>query len=648
MKPRAELLILFFLSLSVQAVEPTIDELSTLSLEELMSLELVVTSAAKKPQKVADAAAAIYVLTNKDIHRSGAKTLAEVLRLVPGVHVARINAHKWAVSVRGFNSQFSSKLQVLIDGRSIYSHLVANVIWDTHNPLLDDIERIEVIRGSGSSLWGANAMNGVINIITKHSRDTQGNLLITGGGNEEKLFGAFRHGGKINDDSYYKFYGKFYERDSGDSLNGAKTNDLSRGFQGGFRSDIKLTERNQITLQGDYFEGEEEENLTSELLPKQAIDTKPKQINILGRWQHTGIQGDELALQFYFNREEWDNDITSPALPDFHIDTYDIDFQHRLNLFENNEVTWGLGYRLIVDSFENSVLTTFRQKHRKIPLYSGFIQDEITLIPGFWRLIVGSKFEHNDFTGFEFQPTIRTIFKWTNHTFWGAISRSTRTPSRSEDGIINNTGIANSPLTVRFINASNLKSEELTSFEIGYRFKFSERLNFDLTAYYNDYDHLVESNSTTLAFPTLIVDAAYTGDATTMGFEAAMDWHPSDTFTLKLTYTYLDDKNTFLPSGNSSETSPHHQASLFTAYQISPLLEFDMTTRVVDQVDGYNIDSYVGIDMRLAFKPYKGLELSVVGQNLFDSHHPEFGEKSSETTPTEIERSLYGQLSWKF
>ncbi len=643
-----------FISFPLFANDTLLGDLSKMRLEELMAVDVIVTSAAKKPQKLGNAASAIYVLTGNDIHRSGATTLAEILRLIPGVQVARITAHKWAVSVRGFTSQYSSKLQVLIDGRSIYSHLLANVIWDTSNPLLDDIERIEVIRGSGASLWGANAMNGVINIITKHSKDTQGNLLVAGGGNEEKIFGAIRHGGKITDGSYYRFYIKSFEHDNGGSIDNAKTNDLSRGFQGGFRTDIKLTEQDELTFQGDYFEGDEEENLTEASFPEQSIDTKPIQYNVMGRWQHTGTEGDQLALQFYFNREQWDNNISSPALTDYRIDTYDVDFQHQFNFFEQHEITWGVGYRLVSDSYKNrlipdSAINIYPQRHRKIPLYSGFVQDEITLMPGFWRLIVGSKFIHNDYTGFEIQPTVRTIFNWENQTFWAAISRSTRTPSRAEDrSVFSKHNIVGSQLTMNFITPIRLRSEELISFEIGYRFNFSPHLSFDFAAYYNDYDRLLDINSTTLMFPTLITDTEYSGKATVMGFEAAMDWRPVDSLAVKLTYTYLDDSSTVSLISNNAETAPHHQATLFASYDLSSQWEIDVISRFVDQIDEYDIAAYIAIDTRLAFKPIKGLELAVVGQNIFDSHHPEFDESTLETTPTEVERSIYGKVSWQF
>mgnify|MGYP003860045159 CR=1 FL=1 len=637
-----------FISLPLYADELSIEKLSQLNLEELMSLDIIVTSAAKKPQKLANTASAIYVLTNNDIRRSGATTLPEVLRLVPGVQVARINAHKWAVSVRGFTSQYSSKLQVLIDGRSIYSHLTANVIWDISNPMLEDIERIEVIRGSGATLWGANAMNGVINIITKHSKDTKDNLLIAGAGNEEKHFAAARHGGEIADGSHYRFYIKSFEHDDGGSINGAQTNDLSRGFQGGFRSDLKVSNQDELTFQGDYFEGEEEENLTAVSLPKKSIDTKPVQYNLLGRWQHTGSQGNELTLQFYFNREQWDNDISSPALPDFNIDTYDIDFQHRFKAFERHDITWGLGYRLISDSYEDSTLVRYHPKHRIIPLYSGFIQNEIDLIPGFWHVIIGSKFEHNDYTGFEIQPTIRTLFNWDDQTLWAAISRSTRTPSRAEDNSSFTDGVAGAPLTINFINASNLKSEEMISYEIGYRFKFNKRLGFDLSAYYNDYGRLVDISSTNQNGSVITIDTSFTGDATVLGFEAAMDWRPIDSLTVKLSYSFLDDSSTVSDTSSNTEAAPHHLTTLFTSYDISRQWEFDFITRAVDQIDEYDIAAYIAIDTRLAFKPINGLELSVAAQNLFDSNHPEFGEKGIETTPTEIERSIYGKVSWQF
>lgn len=640
------LLLLTIVSENVISGSEIVD-VTELNLEQLMMQELVVTSATKKPQKLSDVASAIYVLTQDDIRRSGATSLPDLLRLVPGVHVARITAHKWAVSIRGFNSQYTAKLLVLIDGRSIYSHLNAGVVWDIHNPMLEDIDRIEVIRGPGASLWGENAMNGVINIITKPSNATQGNLLVAGGGNEDKVMTSFRHGGKIFNSGHYRLYGRYFNRDDGGSFKRAPADDRADGFQVGARTDINWSDNDLFTLQGDYYQGNEKETLS--VSTPIAIDTRAYQYNILGRWQHKTAKNNPISVQFYYNRERWNNDRNNSALVNYHIDTFDVDFQHRFQFFENHDLTWGLGYRLIVDDYASSAFIQYDPNQRHIQLFSAFFQDEITLATDFWRLILGAKFEHNDYTGFEIQPSIRSIWNWGEHTIWLAISRAIRTPSRTErDGTLRFRD-PESMQTIQLTSTSELKTEQMLSYEAGYRWQVSQQLDVDVAGYYHDYKKLIGFDVVKETASSITLQTAYRGKGTIWGFELAIDWRPMDILTIRSHYSYLDDQTTGeMLSGSNQQTVPHHQFLISTGLDITPQLQVNFIGRYVDEISDQKIAAYYGFDVNLIWQPINNLELSLVARNLLDSEHPEFNEKTVETQPTQVKRSVYGKLSWHF
>ncbi len=642
------LLLLFFLSEKVISEVDFVD-VADLSLEELMMQELIVTSAAKKPQKLSEVASAIYVLAQDDIHRSGATSLPDLLRLVPGVHVARITAHKWAVSIRGFNSQYAAKLLVLIDGRSIYSHLNAGVVWDIHNPMLEDIDRIEVIRGPGASIWGKNAMNGVINIITKRPGETQGNLLVAGGGNTEKVVAGFRHGGKVSDKGYYRVYGRYFDRDDGASFQGAPTDDRADGFQVGARTDINLSEHDLFVLQGDYYQGNEKETLSIITSPAKAIDTRAYQYNILGRWQHKTEANNLMTLQFFYNRERWNNNINNSALVNYHIDTFDVDFQYRFQFFDRDDLTWGLGYRLIADDYGKSAVTQYEPSQRDIQLFSAFFQDEISLVTDFWRLIIGAKFEHNDYSGFEIQPSIRSIWNWRDHTFWVAFSRALRTPSRTERDSTFRFFDPGTSQAVELRSTRELKTEQMLSYEGGYRWQVNSQLNIDVSGYYHDYKRLIGFDLIKVSATSVTLETAYRGKATIWGFEIAIDWQPMDILTIRSHYSFLDDQSKGkMMSGGNQQTVPHHQFLISTGIDITSQVQVNLTGRFVDRIADQQIAAYYGFDVHLIWQPVQNLELSFVGQNLLDSEHAEFYEKTIETQPTEVKRSIYGKLSWRF
>lgn len=372
---------------------------------------------------------------------------------------------------------------------------------------------------------------------------------------------------------------------------------------------------------------------------------------------NVGEAGDELSLQFYYNREQWENDQDTNLLLDYHIDTLNLDFQHRFQMIASQELIWGLAYQLIMDDYStDSPIIQIVPARRNIQLFSAFLQDEITLVPDFWRLIIGSKFQHNDYTGFEFQPTLRSIWNWGGrHILWAAISRATRTPTRVErDATVTfsspQSALGTTPIQFTFTNAAELKSERLLAYELGYRLQASRRLNFDFAAFYNDYDRL--NNLDAIRFDPgtnrVLIGTRYTGEASTWGVELAMDWRPLDNLSVKANYSYLNTHSSVVGIVSNQETAPEHKAVLSTAYHITRQWEIDLTGRYVSRIELLDVGAYFGLDARLAWKPLENLEISVVGQNLLDSSHPEFDEQTFETTPTEIERSIYGKFRLHF
>jgi iron complex outermembrane receptor protein len=413
------------------AASSKVHDLTELSIEDLMKIEI--TSVSKKAQKISDAAAAIFVITQEDIRRSGVTSIPEALRMAPGVEVARIDANKWAISARGFNSRFANKLLVLMDGRSVYSPLFSGVWWDVQDTMMEDIDRIEVIRGPGATLWGANAVNGVINIITKKAGDTLGGLVTAGGGTEEKGFGALRYGLKPAEDSDFRAYAKYFNRDRSVTSTGADAGDEWDAFRAGFRLDHETSARNNFTLQGDYYTGNAGTTYDVASITLPYLNTFQKKSesaggNIIGRWNHTFENDSEFSLQAYYDRSDR-KDLFAAGV----VDTADVDLQYRFKWFGGQEFVLGTGYRFTRDNIANdNELRTADPASRSESLLSAFIQDDITLIDNRLHWVIGSKFEHNGYTGFEVQPNTRLI--WTPSTtqsVWGAISRSVRTPSRA-------------------------------------------------------------------------------------------------------------------------------------------------------------------------------------------------------------------------
>ena len=659
-----------FLYGSAEAKEPDEqipEDLVELSFEELMDIKI--TSVSKKEQRLSQAAAAIFVITQEDIRRSGVTTIPEALRMAPGVEVAQVDANKWAITIRGFNNLFSSKLLVMIDGRTVYTPLFSGVYWDVQDTVLEDIDRIEVIRGPGGTLWGANAVNGVINIITKNAKDTQGGMVTAGGGTLENGFGSIRYGGKIGlgGKNHYRVFAKYFNRDSFDEAPGADGADEWEAVRGGFRMDLEPSEKNKWTLQGDYYNGEsgqrvtEVTSLTAPFSTTTDDDVDVNGVNLLARWQHRISNRSSTTLQVYYDRTERNAKPLKQT-----IDTMDLDFQHRLDIGRRHDMVWGIGQRLVYDDIENTLAFSFTPDNRLAHTTSAFVQDDITLIENRLRLTLGSKFEWNSYTGFEYQPNARVL--WTPNslnTVWASVSRAVRTPARTDDSFrLNFLATPGGGLNNLFsvLGNNNIKSENLLAYELGYRVQPTEKIFLDVATYFHSYDDLLSQEpltpfvETTPAPTHLTIATQFqnklAGNA--YGVEIAGTWKVFDWWELNTAFNWFQfdldqtppsaDTTTKLKDGNS----PKYHFNIRSHFKLPYQLEFDTALFVVDELDNLNIPSYNRLDIRLGWLPTESLELSLVFQNLLDPRHKEFGGVEGGSTRNEVPRSVYGKVVYKF
>ena len=656
------------------------------SIEELMNVR--VTTVSRGESTVGESPAAIFVITPEMIRRSGALEIPELLRMVPGLEVAHIDSSKWAVSARGFGDRFSGKMLVQIDGRTVYTPVNAGVYWDTVDYPLEDIERIEVVRGPGASVWGANAVNGIINIITKPAKDTQGGLVVGGGGSEQRGFGTFRFGGKIGDHLQYRVYGKWFERDRGFNLQGNARDDW-RQARTGFRLDWQPQSGDAITLQGDYFHGlagrrdlRPSPGSPPSFIRTNTEDEESSGGNVLVRWTHELGADSNFVLQAYYDNSARRG--TGDTF-DFSVNTFDVDLQHQFPLGDRQKVIWGTSYRLTsmlftgsAAGFDNGFSTGFGNGISLGPdsvfvqrnTFSAFLQDEIKIVEDRLFLTLGSKFEHNENTDFEVQPTVRLL--WTpskRQTVWAAVSRAVKTPSLLEDEI-NVTALpiplaAGGALFPRIVHNRDLSSEEVIAYELGYRAQATDKVSFDAALFFNRYDQLsvtnpgvagVDPETGALILPVNRTNGA---DADTYGVEFAATWNITDWWRLHGQYTYLKmdihaDRKLPLASRSGAEVragegrSPQNQFYLRSSFDLPGQLQLDVIGRYADNLTGFTpgIQSYATMDARLAWKPRENLELALVGQNLLDSQHPEFGTSPLIRSPqVEVARSIYGMVT---
>ena len=647
-----------------------VPDVTSMSVEDLMNLQ--VTSVSKHKEKLADAAAAIFVLTQEDIRRSGATSIPEALRLVPGLEVARIDENKWAIGSRGFNGRFDNKLLVLIDGRSVYTPLFSGVYWNIQDVMLEDLDRIEVIRGPGATLWGANAVDGVINIITKPAASTQSTIITAGGGTEERGAGGVRYGSKIGDSTHYRIYGKYFDWGPSNYITGGTAHDAWDAVRGGFRADWTPAGSNSLTIQGDMYRSNYDETLTVPTLSSPYSNTFANNGvysggNVLARWNHT-TEGGSMSLQAYY-----DNTTTvDHSLFEDHQNIFDIDFQDGFHAGKRQQFLWGLGYRSILDHNGSSSTVSLQPNQVNLNQFSTFLQDEISLVDNRLRLTVGTKLEHNTFTGFEVEPNARLL--WTlspNQSVWTAVSRAVRTPALTEEGLRLNSQVippgtpanpAPLPAVLAVFGSRQFTSEDLLAYEFGYRMQATTNLSFDLATFYNSYSNLRTAEPGTpfvegSPAPTDIVVPFVAGNKMsggTYGLELFADWKVVPKWRLAGSYSYLQmdihkDSDSQDPTADTPNgSSPRHQWYLRSSIDLPKHFDQDTTLRFVDHLSSLNLPGYYSLDAHLGWKPVTNLELSIGGQNLLDNRHLEFLPDFVNTAPTVVKRSIFGSITVKF
>ncbi|MFY9821966.1 MAG: TonB-dependent receptor [Thermoanaerobaculia bacterium] len=620
-------------SLSAQE-EPQVEpaELKQLSIEQLMEID--VTSVSRRSERLSKAAAAITVITGEDLRRSGVTNLPDALRLSVSLHVAQQNGNTWGITSRGFNSTFATadKMLVLVDGRSVYTPLFSGVFWDTQDVPLEDVDRIEVIRGPGATLWGANAVNGIVNVITKSAKATQGGLVTAGGGNATDL-GSVRWGGKLGEGTFYRAYGKYYHHDALELQDGGSAHDPLRRTQGGFRVDRDDSGAGAFTLQGDVYQGGYSELVRPD-------DTDLDGGNLLGRWKRQLAAGSGLELQVYYDRSH------RRTLNFFEErrDTVDVDFQHHFPIGQRQDVIWGLGSRVTRDEVTNSQAVAFFPDHRTLNLFSAFVQDEIALVPDRLRLTLGTKLESYSYTGLDLQPSVRAA--WTpddRHTVWAAISRAVRTPTRLDEDVVFFAANGQPLLS----GTSDVVSEELLAYELGYRIQPTSDLLVDVAAFYDDYDHLRSFEPV----PGGGFVFANKLDAQAWGVELRSSWQPAPWWRLHGGYAWfgkhlrLDEASRDPTGGSTAGDDPRNRYSLRSVMDLPGGFELDGWLRYVGELPSPLVKAYTELDVHLGWKLNERLEVALVGQNLLHARHVEFAPNPFVEA---VQRSVFGKVTWHF
>jgi len=633
-------------------------DLTDLDLERLMQVRII--SASKREQQLLRTPAAAFVISQEDIRRSGARSIPDLLRMVPGIQVARINSSEWAVSARWFNHRFANKLLVLVDGRTVYSPMVGGTFWEAQNVPLADIERIEVIRGPGGTVWGANAVNGVINIITKRAEETQGALLTLGAGSEERAFGGFRYGGKLGEAAFYRLYAEGFARDGQIDRTNDDTADEWGAGRLGFRLDWATTEADSFTVQADFYRTLAHHKLLVPTLapPFGVVRHAVADFHggdIVFRWDHRFSEDSVVTVQAYLDKA----DFHARHVGTSRIHIFDVDAVHTFRASERHRITWGVGYRSTWQAFNGTELVSFDPDRRRDDLFSVFFQDEVTLVRDRLWLTAGTKAEHNDYTGYEFQPSLRLTWAPTERqTLWAAATRAVRVPTPAETDVrILQEAFPledGTPALVPFRGSRGQPAEEHIAFELGYRAQLNSRLTLDLTAFHSRYDHLWTSEPDAPfpeGAPVPHVVLPFRSDdqarASTWGFEAAAAWRVLDHWRVQAAYSFL--KLRFIPESDSADPAsataerqiPRHIISLRSSHELPGNLELDLWARFVDAQPAFGVPSYLTLDARLCWKPRRDVELFIVGQNLLQRHHREGGSSFIRTEETEVERGVY-------
>jgi iron complex outermembrane recepter protein len=661
-----ELMLIASAALAAHAQNAQLD-LTALKIEDLMNVD--VTSASKKEQKLSQVPAAIFVITKEDIHRSAASNVGDLLRMVPGLDVAQINASTWAISARGFNLQHSNKLLVLIDGRTVYTPTFSGVFWDSVDVPLDSIERIEVIRGPGATVWGENAVNGVIDIITKNARDTQSGYVTASGGTLVHGAGVLRYGGMMGSRGAYRAFVDGFNMGSLVTPEHQNGQDDWHSFHGGFRLDADATAKDSLTAEGEAIRGnggERADSIVSVQPPVTAVLDLRERFSgwsVLGRWKHVISPRSETSLQMYFDRSNRGDTTYGLGL-----NTVDIDFQHHLTWGQRQDFVWGLGYRASSDHTATLLRTSFTPPNLTTQIFSSFVQDEIAIVPHRLSLSVGTKLEHEYYNGFNVQPTARMA--WTpgnQEMFWAAVSGAQRIPSRTETALRFNyaaqPGPDNLPILTSLFGNPHQQNEHLIAIEAGFRKQIAETLSFDLTAFFNQYRHLdseetgsprLEGNPPLehLLIPINLANLVY---GETHGTEMFANVKLARHWTLSPGYTFLTlHMHTEAASRDTTTVAateggaPRQQAQLRSNVNLPWHWQWTTSAHFVGRLAAQKIPSYTGLDSNLVWQPLDQLSLGFGGQDLLKDFHQEYSGIDLTVLPSLIRRSAYARITWRF
>jgi iron complex outermembrane recepter protein len=638
-------------------------DLTQVSLEDLLKIQI--TSVSKKEQALSKAGAAVFVITQEDIRRSGATNIPDVLRMVPGLNVAQMSTSTWAISIRGFNDVFADKVLVLIDGRSVYNPITSGVSWDQQDVVLEDIERIEVIRGPGGTVWGANAVSGVINIITKSAKNTKGGMVSAGGGSVTNANGFAQYGGSIGANGSYRVFGKSFDIDSSTLPGGGSAQDGWQSVHGGFRSDWDVSARDTVTVQGDLQEGREGQNMTTVIpaaLPLELTFTDRFSTSggdILARWNHKLVNGSEMSLQIYD-----DHSSTFSLGSRDRQNTVDLDFQDHMALGSRQDIVWGFGSRVADLSLGAGWSIVYVPASRTDLLLSTFFQDELKITSAL-SLTIGSKFEHNDYTGFEFEPSAQLVWNPTaRQSWWLSAARAVRQPDAVDASIRDEaatfpTGPDSFGL-VDVIGNPSQSVERLNDFEAGYRVQTTARLSVDAAVFLNFYHDLRTAEELQPYFvaspdpPHLVVPAVFedTGNAHAYGGELFVNWNPTNRWRISSGYSRLDlviaknPANVDSEIGDTGGGTPQQQFQVRSALNLPHRFEWDSSLGYVGRLTA-GIPAYTRVDTRFGWRTGEHLNFSVVGQNLLSPRHAEFPSDVG-LNYTLVSRSVFAKITWKF
>ncbi|MGA8871264.1 MAG: TonB-dependent receptor plug domain-containing protein [Candidatus Acidiferrales bacterium] len=628
-------------------------DLTNLSIEDLMKVE--VTSASKKAETLSKAPAAIYVITGDDIRRGGFSSVPDALRSVPGLYVVQQSAHVWLVSARGFSSTFNDRMLVLIDGRVVYSPTFGGVYWDVQDPPLEDIDRIEVIRGPGGTLWGANAVNGVINIITKEAAKTQGPQVTTSGGANEGYAGRVRYGGSAGDNFAYRVYGTSnYWLPTVDAA-GADNYDAWTISQGGMRFDWNLSSKDIVTFDGEGYSGRVRD-VVSVFSPTSApvalaTDTVVKGGHVLARWKHTSSERSSTEVLGFC---DWTERIA--AIDTGYRSTCDVELQHDYTFSARQTLTMGGGILTTADTWPASFTISFVPASQRDTTYSGFIQYDVSLVPDKLRVIAGSKFEHNDYTGFEYQPQIRAV--WTpnsSNTLWGAYSRAVRTPAEIEEGLRDREfEISEMPPTFVLVEGHpGMESEILHAAELGYRYEWKPKFSVDAAIYYNSYSRLLGLSAPGAAivnpsplYVDLPVSLYNPGGAQTHGLELSLNYAPVRRWTLSAAITEVRGTSIANAGFPAVAANPEHQLNVQSRFDLTRHLNFDAAYYYYDAIHDA-LPTVNRVDVGVSTNNIRGFTYSVWGRNLQQDRHVEAIPYSQILLSGEIRRSVVFKITWE-